>query len=142
MVSAPRWVIGRLVILNGRVLHLALSSARGFGQGQCNRCIAVVSGWPSPRGLLGVSKLPWLWLFGRSQLVELIMGVVPECNVGLLVNLSSGLRELISSGKPCRSVLLTHGWTGVSNCCLSIHHSRQRQLVGSSGCWWLVPVCT
>jgi hypothetical protein len=59
-ISVPFQVIGRLVILDDWFFQLALSSARGTSQGQCNRCVVVMvtSSWLSPRGLTGVLRLP------------------------------------------------------------------------------------
>jgi hypothetical protein len=50
----------------------------------------VTSGWSSPRGLAGISKLPYLLLLSRSQLGPFGIGIVSVHNVGLLVNLRLG----------------------------------------------------
>jgi hypothetical protein len=60
-VPAPSLVFGRLVALNGGVLHLALTqAARGCARGQArgNSSSAVMSGWSSPWGLADIPKLP------------------------------------------------------------------------------------
>ncbi len=49
-----------------------------------------MSGWSSPRGLAGISKLPYLLLLSRGQLGPFGIGIVSVYNVGLLVNLRLG----------------------------------------------------
>ena len=49
-----------------------------------------MSGWSSPRGLAGISKLPYLLLLSRSQLGPFGVGIVSVHDVGLLVNLRLG----------------------------------------------------
>jgi hypothetical protein len=59
LVPAPNLVISRLVALNSRVLHLALTqAARGCARGQGNSPSVVTSGWSGPRGLANIPKLP------------------------------------------------------------------------------------
>jgi hypothetical protein len=49
-----------------------------------------MSGWSSPRGLAGISKLPYLLLLSRSQLGPFGVRIVSIHDVGLLVNLRLG----------------------------------------------------
>jgi hypothetical protein len=100
MIPSSTLVIGRLVALNSRVLHQALTWAtRGCtrGQGQGNSSPAVVSGWSSPGGLAGIPKLPYLLLFSRGQLGPFGIGILSVHNVGLLVNFRLGNKSHLAS---------------------------------------------
>ena len=90
-IPAPALVISGLLTLIGSVLHLAFArSGGGSRRCRCNGCVAVTSGRSSPRGLVGLPKLPQLGFLGRGKKLVLFRGIFPILDMSLLVDLALG----------------------------------------------------